>query len=217
MNKAEKFLSEAERCAVEEQVTRSEKRTSGEIVVMVAPSSYHYPYAGLLGSTILSLFGGITVSLVLGRENMWFFLSAFVLLFIVLNELSRRFLPLRRPFISRRDMADEVEEAAIKAFYRSGINRTAGHTGILIYLSLFEHKVRVIADKAINDRVGQHQWQEIVDIITAGFHDRAPGKALCNAVDRCGDILAEHFPREEGDVNELPDTILIGGERGKNA
>jgi putative membrane protein len=213
MKIAEHFLSEAEKRMVEARIAEAEKRTSGEIVVMVAPSSYHYPYAGLLGSTLLSVLGGIAVSLVLGRENMWFFLSAFVLLFIVLNELSRRFLQLRRPFISSRDMREEVEEAAIRAFYRSGINRTAGHTGILIYLSLFEHKVRVIADKAINDRVGQAEWQELVDIIIGGFHDREPGKALAKAVDRCGDILAAHFPLEEGDVNELPDTILIGGDR----
>ncbi|NTU96569.1 MAG: hypothetical protein HGA62_02000 [Chlorobiaceae bacterium] len=212
LNMAEQFLGEAEKQMVEARIANAEKRTSGEIVVMVAPSSYHYPYAGLLGSTLLSVLGGIAVSLFFGRESMWFFLSLFVLLFIVLNELSRRFLQLRRPFISRRDMVDEVEEAAIRAFYRSGINRTAGHTGILIYLSLFEHKVRVIADKAINDKVGQAEWQEIVDIITGGFHDREPGKALAKAVDRCGDILAAHFPCEAGDINELPDTIRIVGE-----
>jgi putative membrane protein len=211
MKITENFLSETERRLVEERIARAEERTSGEIVVMVAPSSYHYPYAGLLGSTLLSLLGGISVSLLLGRESMWFFLSAFTLLFMLLNELSRRFLQLRRPFISRKDMREEVEEAAIRAFYTSGINRTAGHTGILVYLSLFEHKVRVVADKAINEKVEQAKWQEIVDIITGGFHDKAPGKALSSAIDRCGDILATHFPREEGDINELSDTILIGG------
>ncbi|NTW56280.1 MAG: hypothetical protein HGB20_04455 [Chlorobiaceae bacterium] len=212
MNKAEKFLSEAERRAVEDQVTRAEERTSGEIVVMIAPSSYHYPYAGLLGGTLVSIVLAVSISMLFSKDSMWFFLCVFVLSFMLMHELFRGALSLKRPFISRRDMAAEVEEAAVMAFYRSGINRTSGHTGILLYVSLFERRVRVVADQAINAKVDQAAWQEIADIVSGGFREKKHGDALGKAVLRCGDILAEHFPREEGDVNELVNTVLIGNE-----
>ncbi|NTW10030.1 MAG: hypothetical protein HGA26_01580 [Chlorobiaceae bacterium] len=210
LNIAEKFLSEAERREVESRVAAAEKRTSGEIVVMIAPSSYHYPYAGLLGGSLLSMVLAIAVSMLLSKESMWFFLCAFVLLFILMHELFKRVLSIKRPFISRKDMAAEVEEAAVMAFYRSGINRTSEHTGILLYLSLFERRVRVVADQGINAKVEQSAWQEIADIITCGFQDNTPCKALSSAVDRCGDILEAHFPRKTGDTNELANTLLIG-------
>jgi putative membrane protein len=210
MNIAETFLGAAGRRQVEERIEKAEKRTSGEIVVMIAPSSYHYPYAGLLGSTLLSILLSVAVSLVFAKDSMWFFLCTYALSFILMHELSRRLLFLKRPFISSKDMEAEVEEAAVMAFYRSGINRTAGHTGILLYISLFEHKVRVVADQGINAKVGQPVWQEVADIVSAGFRGKAHAEALSKAVDRCADILAEHFPPIGGKSNELPDTVIIG-------
>jgi putative membrane protein len=212
MNIAENFLSETERRQVEGRIAGAEERTSGEIVVMIAPSSYHYPYAGLLGSSLLSILVSVAVSMLLEKESMWFFLSAFVLTFMLMHEIFRRILFLKRPFISSRDIAVEVEEAAVMAFYRSGVNRTAEHTGILLYISLYERRVRVIADQGINERVDQSVWQEIAGIVSGGFRDKQHARSLGTAVDRCGDILAEHFPRKAGDINELSNTVIIGGE-----
>jgi putative membrane protein len=210
LNMAEHFLSEAEKQMVEERIENAERRTSGEIVLMVAPTSYHYPYAGLLGSSLLSILFSVGVSLLFAKESMWFFLSAFILLFILTHEIFRRFLFLKRPFISSRDITAEVEEAAVMAFYRSGVNRTAEHTGILLYISLFERRVRVIADQGINGKVEQSVWQEIAGIVSCGFREKKHAKSLALAVDRCGDILAEHFPRKAGDINELSNTVIIG-------
>ncbi len=210
---AEKFLTSAERLHIEAHIAEAEKRTSGEIVVNVVASSYHYPLAAMLGSSFLALLLGIVVALIAHDENMWFFLAVFSLSFMALHELLKRVHLLRRLFVTKSDMKEEVEEAAIQSFYRRNINHTVDHTGILIYISLFERKVRVVADQGINEKVAQEVWQKIVNIIISGIRSKEHGKAIAAAIDRCGDILTTHFPLKADDRNELSNAVIIG--RGK--
>ena len=210
---AEKFLTAGERLQIEARIAEAEKRTSGEIVVMVVPSSYHYPLASMTGSSLLAVLLGIAVALLAGRESMWFFLEVFGFSFIVLHELIKRIPFLKRFFVTASDMKEEVEEAAIQSFYHRNINLTVDHTGILIYISLFEHNVRVIADQGINAKVDRNVWQEIVDTIICGIKSKGQAAAICAAVDRCAEILAAHFPLKADDRNELANDIIIGRGR----
>jgi len=204
------FLTEQDKQFIEERIREAEKTTSGEIVVKVVASSDAYPAAGLLGSSMFSLALAIAAMLVAGSRDMWMFLMFFGVLFILLNELFRRVSVLKRPFVSAADMHEEVEQAAAAAFYRRGIHDTVDRTGILIYISVFEHRVRVIADKGISAKVEPHLWLEIVDTIISGIRSRRQGPAIADAVERCGRILAEYFPVMPGDRNELGDTIIMG-------
>ena len=210
---AEKFLTAEERLQIEARIAAAEKRTSGEIVVNVVSSSYHYPFATVLGSLLLSMIIGIGVALFANDETMWFFLAVFSLSFMALHELFKRVDLLKRLFVTASDMKEEVEEAAIQSFYQRNINRTVDHTGILIYISLFERNVRVVADQGINEKMAQEVWQEVVNTIVSGICAKAQAKALAAAVDRCADILATHFPVRADDRNELPNEVIIG--RGK--
>jgi len=76
-----------------------------------------------------------------------------------------------------------------------------------LYLVL-EHRVWVLADSGINSRIGQDQWQEIVDHITAGIKQNRQGEAIGEAIGRVGAILQEHFPITTDDPNELHDLII---------
>jgi putative membrane protein len=210
---AEKFLVTGDRLQIEARIAEAEKRTSGEIVVMVVPSSYHYPLASMIGSSLLAILLGIAAALLSGRESMWFFLEVFGISFIVLHELLKRTPFFKRLFVTASDMKEEVEEAAINSFYRKDINQTVDHTGILIYISLFEHNVRVIADKGINAKVDKAVWQEIVDIIIRGIKSKGQAAAIAAAVDRCAEILTAHFPLKAGDRNELANEVIIGRGR----
>ncbi len=210
---AEKFLTAGERLQIEARIAEAEKRTSGEIVVMVVPSSYHYPLASMIGSTLLAILLGIAVVLRMGGESMWFFLEVFACSFILLHEVLKRTPFLKRLFVTASDMKEEVEEAAINSFYHKDINQTIDHTGILIYISLFERNVRVVADKGINVKVDRELWQEIVGIIISGIKGKGHAAAICAAADRCAEILAAHFPLKTGDRNELANEVIIGRGR----
>ena len=106
------------------------------------------------------------------------------------------------------DTKEEVEEAALTSFYRQGLNKTRDKTGILIFISVFEHQVRVLADQGINDRVDSSVWQELVDTIIAGIKTRRQAEAICVAVVRCGELLTEHFPIKHDDTDELSNLIV---------
>ena len=205
-----RFLTEQDKQLIEERIREAERTTSGEIVVKVVSSSDSYASAGLLGSSMLSLLGALLFMVAAGNRDMWTFLGIFAAGFILLNELFRRIPALKRPFVSARDMQEEVEEAAAGAFFRRAIYETRDRTGILIYISMFEHRVRVIADQGISSMVDQQLWQEVVDTIIRGIRSRQQGRAIAEAVDRCGEILAGYFPRRSGDRNELSDAIVMG-------
>ncbi|NTU53115.1 MAG: hypothetical protein HGA97_05310 [Chlorobiaceae bacterium] len=206
----EMFLSAEERLAIKKKVREAEALTSGEIVVMAVGASSNYPAAIMAASGSIALVLAVTGALVLRNENLWLFLMLFALFFIVANEVVKRISMLKRLFISRNEITEEVEEAAMKAFYIRKVNETRDRTGILLYISLFEHSVRVLGDSGINSKVSPQAWQEVVDTITRGIGDKRQGEAICAAVTLCGELLQRHFPRKADDRNELGDAMIIG-------
>ncbi|MCG8344271.1 MAG: hypothetical protein MI685_03790 [Chlorobiales bacterium] len=205
-----KFLSEDDRALIAEKIREAEKRTEGEIVIMVVSSSHHYPLAGIMGGILFGVAGGVSAALLTGLETMWYFLGFFLLFFALSNELIKRLFPLKRLFVSRSDMEEEVEEAAIGSFYKKEVYNTKNHTGILIYISLFEHLVWVLGDKGINSRVDRSAWKEITSMITDGIKEKKQVSAICRAIDLCGDVLERYFPAGPDNRNELGDSVIIG-------
>ena len=205
----QKFLTAPDRLAIEKAVREAEAATSGEIVVMAVAESSNYPSAILAASGAIALVLALAGALSLRNENLWVFLALFALFFIVAHEIVKRIPLLKRPFVSRREIAEEVEEAAIHSFYHRKVHETRDRTGILIYISLYEHSVRVLADAGIDAKVGKQTWQGVVDTITKGIRDRRQGEAIREAVGICGKLLSQHFPRKSDDRNELSDAVII--------
>ena len=206
----QKFLTAGERLEIERHVRAAESLSAGQIVVMAVSSSSRYPDGVLAGSGTLAMLIALSATLATGSENMWLFLLLFAILFVVMHEVMKRALFLQRLFVNRREMSGEVEEAAFKAFFHRKVHETSQRTGILIYISLFERSVRVLADSGIDSKVGSSMWQEVVDMITAGIVEGRPAEAICRAVDRCAEILQHHFPSQTDDRNELADAMIIG-------
>lgn len=204
----EKFLTEDEREAIVQNVREVEKTTSGEIVPMIVSCSYHYPAPQMTGTLALGLVFSIVTMQVLSIYDMWTFLAVFLGAYILSGLFIKVFYPLKRFFISSREMDEEVEEAAFTAFYKNNLNRTKDRTGVLIYISVFERKVWVLADSGINAKVDKTCWQDIVHIITDGIKANRQGEAICEAVKKCGHILEEHFPLKKNDRDELSNLII---------
>ncbi len=213
---ARRFLSEEEKKQIEAAVSQAEKKTSGEIVCLIQSASYHYPMAQVLGGTAMALPAALALTpyiggrLWLGTQNMWLFVSIFCLLFAIFYLLVKHTPPLKRWFISQREIDEEVEEAAVTSFFRHGLYRTRDATGVLIFISVFEHKVWVLADHGINAKVPEGQWDTIVAAIKDGIKAGQPAQAICQAVESAGRTLAEHFPVRPDDTDELDNLILEG-------
>ncbi len=205
---AKTFFTEAEQQRIETAVQAAEARTSGEIVPMVVDESYDYPRAEIVGAGFFSLATAVTASWAFGHSSVWVFLPIFIILYFPFKCLIRALPGLKRRLIHPAEIATEVAENALVSFVEHGLHHTRDKTGILILISLFEHRVFVLADKGINDRVEKATWDEIVHLVTGGIRSGQTAEALCTAVARCGELLEEHFPVKQDDTDELPNLIL---------
>ena len=223
MKKASAWFTESDRKALAEDIARAESATTGEIVPVVATTSGNYDRAEDLFGLVFALISLSVYWLLRGVApfgSKWssgpaeglslpVVLSIVVVASIVGAVLATAIPSLRTPFIPKSEMGKEVERRAAEAFHRFRIRNTAGATGVLIYVSLFEHAVRVFGDNAINEKVDQKTWQEICDLVVDGIRKGEPAGGLSAGILRCGEVLARHFPIDPGDKNELVNTLHL--------
>jgi putative membrane protein len=207
-NKSSNFFSAEEQQRIEATVEAAEQCTSGEIVPMVVGAAYDYPRAEIIGGGFFALAFASLISWWWWHASLWAFLPAFLILYLPCKWLIRFIPALKRRLIAEAEIEAEVEEKALVSFVEQGLHHTRDNTGILILICLFEHRVEVLADRGINALVPKDTWQEIVAIVTDGLRRGQACDALCQAIERCGEILTDHFPRREDDTNELPNLII---------
>lgn len=211
---AKQFLTDDERTRVTAAVKEAEKLTAGEIVVMVVSASYHYPMADIIGAAAVAVPLALIFTpfvgewLWIGHQNMWLFLGFLSGFYILFHEVIKRTLWLKRFFISRREIDDEVEETATTHFFNQGLHRTRDETGVLVLISVFEHRVWILADQGINAKVTEGQWDEIVKMITDGIKQKRPAETICQAVEKIGALLKEYFPIKPDDTDELKSLVI---------
>jgi putative membrane protein len=216
-NLMERFISKANQDKIETCVREAESRTRGEIVVMLVPTSYHYPMAGLLGATAFSFPVAVALTPALGGlfwagpSNLWVFLGALIPLFLLFHEAVKRIHVLKRFFIRGKEMEEEVREAAHVQFFHKGLYRTREETGVLIYISVFERRVWVLGDRGINAAIPEAHWNGVVATIVQAIKDRQPAEGICQAVGDVGRILQDKFPIKPGDQNELGNLMVEDG------
>ncbi|MBI4487897.1 MAG: hypothetical protein HY694_02320 [Deltaproteobacteria bacterium] len=205
---AEKYFSAAEKERIRQVVAAAEQRTSGEIVPMIVAACR--PYAEIeLGGLAAGLAIGTLAALFL--HDPWGPVQTQLSLPLtggILGYILCRIPAIKRWLIPNTRITEAVHMRSLAAFTAHGLHYTRAHTGILIFASLFEHRVEVLADKGINEKVKPGTWDEIVEILTSGLQSKNGCAAFCAAIERCGDILATHFPRQPDDRDELTNKLV---------
>lgn len=200
-------MSPKDRERISAAVQRAEGATSGEIVCVLARRSADTGALAMLVAALLALalpwalmvFTALPLQEILGLQ-----LALFVGLAVLLSMPPLAVLLL--PSSARRAAA---HRAALEQFVARGMGRTGGRTGVLIFVSLAERYARIVADEVITARVPQSEWQEAVDALVGHMREDRIADGYVEAIERCGRILAAHFPRRPDDRNELPDRIYL--------
>lgn len=219
-------MTEADRHRVAEAVRAAESGTAGEIVTIVTDRSDTYhdvalvwsALSALLALAFLAIAPDFTLSLwdrVLGDWTIeWTPRQLFELAALIAAMkfggawLLLLWKPLRLWLTPRGIRNARVRARAITCFKVGAERRTHGRTGILIYLSMAEHRAEIVADEAITGQVNPEVWgHAMASMITEIAQGRVAGGMIA-AVREVGVVLAEHFPRAENDVNELPDRLI---------
>jgi len=212
------MFTEQDQAKIRDAVSQAERRTRGEIVPMVVPASAYYREASHcagLAAALLVLAGLVTLDF---RWDLWWWsrhTGAWILLSTVVAYALGHWLgslpSAIRLFVPGGRMDMKVRRRAEQAFYEQGLHRTREGTGVLIMVSLAERRVQILADRAINERVPPGTWDGVVRGLIQGIRDGRATAAFCDAIARCGELLALHFPAVEGDnPDELPDELISG-------
>lgn len=219
-------LSERDHTLVSDSVKAAEAHTSGEIVTIVARRSDSYHDVGLswavgimfVGLSLMAAFPAhlrafLSMALADWEHELadWKLLMGLMALLIIKFLVVRYLLaimPLRMLMTPKATKARRVRRRAILLFRTAAEARTMGRTGVLIYLSLDEHRAEIVADAAINAKVTPDVWGDAMAALIAPVREGRPGEGLAAAIDQVGVVLAAHFPRAEDDVNELPDRLI---------
>jgi len=219
-------MSQADHETVSSAVSNAEKTTDGEIVTIVADISDDYNetayiYASIAAALVLTAFVLLPDfytslwDMITGEWNSEFSPSQF-LAFAGSAALLKwlgvwailQWFPLRLfltlPYVKRRS----VRRRAIDLFLVGTKNRTIGRTGILIYLSLKEHRAEIIGDEAITSKVAPEIWGNAMLALIEHTKNGQPGEGMAAAIEQIGKVLSEHFPKSRDNSNELPDRLI---------
>lgn len=222
MRKVSQLFAEDDRKRIAAAIKKAEQKTSAEIVTVAATASGRYDRAedivGFL-TALLAVAAGWLACPAFHPESAWGtghslsglfpVLVTMVASFMAGSALASRLPTLRLPFIPQKELEEEVQRAAQAAFMSSSIRKTAGATGILLFVSFYEHRVVVLPDDAILAKLPDQHWSGICDGIVSGMKANRPTEALEEAVARCGEILGEALPRRDNDEDELSNEMIL--------
>lgn len=220
------YLSNREHEIVSQAVAQAELSTSGEIVTVLADRSDEYTdvvllWAAALSFSAMSLFalfpqpftdlwdgfvGGWTHEWTTGElasMTIALGLVAFLLGWLLLSWDRLRFAAVPGPVKTSR-----VHDTAIRHFKVGAERRTHGRTGVLLYLSMREHRAEIVADEPIAVKVSAVVWGDAMADMLVEIKDGRIAEGLAAGIRDVGEVLSEHFPRAEDDENELPDRLI---------
>ena len=112
-----------------------------------------------------------------------------------------------RVVLVHQAVTDAMAEA-VKEFQKLGMQNTRHRNGVLILLAPKSRKFAIIGDRGVNERCGGPFWEATVKTMQTAFRARAFTDGLVEGIAQIGALLAQHFPREPDEGNELPDEIL---------
>ena len=100
-------------------------------------------------------------------------------------------------------------QRACALFAEHGVWDTEDNCGVLVYINLAEHKVDIVADRAISRKIAQPTWQAICNTMTDGYKRGDFHNSTLAAIGQINALLREHFPTNGTDSNELPDHPIV--------
>jgi putative membrane protein len=197
--------AQADENAIIAAVRAAEARSSGQILCVLArrasdPSAFITLYAAafaLLSPWLLLEATKLSAQQIFAAQTGVF---VFVLLLLGLTPLGFLLTP-------RNVLRHQAFRTALEQYFERGVGRTRNRAGVLIFVSLAEHYVRIIADKALDDRISETEWRTAVEELTAHLREGEVTEGFVSAIQRVGDLLERAAP-PDGGANDLPDRLV---------
>lgn len=206
--KAAQFFTPEEKERIKTTTHSVESRTDGEIAVMVVDQSDRYPDAEIFGGVVFGSLLSLVVSDLFFDDSLFYYIPLSFFLFFPFRWIGATLPRLKLLFIGPQRKEEAVRRRAVQAFYEKGLYKTRFHTGVLIFLSLLERKVWVLADVGIYEKMTQETLNRFSQEVSLGVKEGRACESLCQAIEGIGQLLAQHFPITPGYIDELPDEVM---------
>ena len=175
--------------------------------MVVAIASDGYRSFGLLWAALIAL--AVPMPLIFATkwavEYIYLLQLLVFLVLLVLFQLEG----LRYALVPKSVRRARAHQRAVEQFIVQNLHTTKGRTGVLIYASFAERFAEVIADEGIYKKVPTSTWEDVVGELTNHLARGTTTEGFIRAVERCGKILAKHFPPGKVDHNELPNHLIV--------
>ncbi len=219
-------LNEADHALVTAAVTAAERSSDGEIVTIVAERSDAYHDVGLHYAVLAMLLVPAVLAFVpqgcidwatrpfLGWNQALDKGVSMLLLFVLLAlaflivRFALAWMPLRLALTPGATKTRRVRARAISLFKVGAEKRTHGRVGVLLYLSMREHRAEIVADEAIHSKVEADVWGAAMAALIENVKAGRPGEGMAAAVEQIGHVLTDCLPKTQSDTNELPDRLI---------
>ena len=195
--------------SVAEAVRSVEGCSCAEMVVEVRDRSGSYAHAD---SRFGALFALVTLVVLLFAR--WEFAPGWVVVDTAVAYgvgllISRGSHFIRRLMTTGDDRERKVHTAAAATFIDRGIAKTQRSTGMLVYLSMLERRIELIADRGILDAVPSLEWNQLAESIRGR---RSTQSTLVDVLHALQPLLLRYAPNAPGDRDELPNELIFVAE-----
>jgi putative membrane protein len=185
-------------------VNEIEKATDVELVLIVRGRSGDYRHADYLFGAILSFLGLLFLLFSPFEFHHYWVAVDVALLFVIGAYVSSRSNAIRRRLTTTKSRETAVRVQAAAMFYEAGIANTNAEMGLLVYLSLFERRLELIADRGVLKGVPALEWNQIMFELHELGRNPEP-ETLQSGLAKLGVLLAQHLPATGENPNELAD------------
>lgn len=201
------FLTHSEKERLRDAIRTAEAKTHGEIVTVIARTSGDYFYYPTLWAALIAI-ASPALLLALPVSPGPLGIIELQLVVFVLLAAALRWPPIKMRLVPHAVQRLHASRRAQEQFHAQLLHRTRERSGVLLFVSVAEHYVEVIADEGIHARVPTGTWHTLVDSFTARIKAGQIGAGFVEAVSAIGGHLHTHFPAEAGNPNELPDHLI---------
>lgn len=200
------MIGEIDKVRVEAAIRSAELRTAGEIFCVIARRSGDYRLVPLVWAALVALL----IPLLLIYLTAWSValiylvqLGVFLVTALVLSHPS-----LRVRVVPHTAMRDRAHAEAMRQFVARGIADTERRTGVLIFASAEERYAEIVADAGINAKVEKAVWDDAIDALLTAIRAGRPTDGFVAAIEKCGTVLAAHFPPGTLNRDEVPNRLV---------
>jgi putative membrane protein len=198
------LLSQIDSDRIRDAVAAVEMRSSAEFVVVVTPASDAYALYPLVWASLVALLAGGVLAFLVPAWGARSIFAVQAVVFLV-GVLVLEWRGLRRYLVPGRVKRAHASQLARLQFAARVEGRTDSRTGLLLFVSLAERHVEIIADAGIHARAGGESWESVIAAFRAAVARGQLVDGFLAAIAAIGDLLATHAPRGAADRNELPD------------